>query len=166
MTAKLIDGKAIAAAVRQEAAEETAALLAKTGHLPTLAAVLVGDNPASQTYVRSKGRACDKAGMGSITKRLPATATQEEVETLVKELNADPAVNGILVQLPLPKGLDEEKVLAAIDITKDVDGFSFEDVENVILAYGARLGRCRDLCDCCHGVSCWFVFSGAGSGGS
>jgi len=124
MTAKLIDGKAIAAAVRQEAAEETAALLAKTGHLPTLAAVLVGDNPASQTYVRSKGRACQKAGMGSITKKLPATATQEEVENLVKELNADPEVNGILVQLPLPKGLDEEKVLAAIDITKDVDGFN------------------------------------------
>ena len=124
MTALLIDGKAIAADVRREAAEETATLHAKTGQLPTLAVVLVGEDPASQSYVRSKGKACKEAGIGSITHRLSATATQEEVEGLVRELNADPAVNGILVQLPLPKGLDEEKVLELIDLNKDVDGFS------------------------------------------
>ena len=97
MTAKLIDGKTIAEAVRQEAAAEAAALKARTGQAPTLVAVLVGENPASQTYVASKGKACEEAGMGSITHRLPATTSQAELEELVRQLNADPAVNGILV---------------------------------------------------------------------
>ncbi len=133
MTAKLIDGKAIAEAVRQEAAAETARLKALTGQVPTLAAVLVGDNPASQTYVASKGKACEEAGMGSITHRLPATATQQEVEDLVRTLNADPAVNGILVQLPLPRGLNEQAVLDLISLSKDVDGFHPMNIGQLVM---------------------------------
>jgi methylenetetrahydrofolate dehydrogenase (NADP+)/methenyltetrahydrofolate cyclohydrolase len=133
MPAKLIDGKAIAEAVRQEAAAEVARLQAQTGQAPTLAAVLVGENPASQTYVSSKGKACTEAGMGSITHKLPAEATQAEVEDLVRALNADPAVNGILVQLPLPKGLNEQKVLDLISLAKDVDGFHPMNIGQLVM---------------------------------
>jgi 5,10-methylene-tetrahydrofolate dehydrogenase/methenyl tetrahydrofolate cyclohydrolase len=133
MPAQLIDGKAIAADVRQEVADEVAALKERTGNVPTLAVVLVGDNPASQTYVGAKGKACIDAGMGSITHRLPATATQEEVETLVRELNADPVVNGILVQLPLPKGLNERAVLDLISLNKDVDGFHPMNIGELVM---------------------------------
>ena len=133
MSAKLIDGKAIAEAVRQEAAAEVAKLQAQTGQVPTLAAVLVGENPASQTYVSSKGKACLEAGMGSITHKLPAEATQSEVEDLVRALNADPVVNGILVQLPLPKGLDEQAVLDLISLTKDVDGFHPMNIGQLVM---------------------------------
>ena len=133
MPARLIDGKAIAEAVRQEAAAEVARLQAQTGQVPTLAAVLVGENPASQTYVSSKGKACLEAGMGSITHKLPATATQGEVEDLVRVLNADPAVNGILVQLPLPKGLDEQAVLDLISLAKDVDGFHPMNIGQLVM---------------------------------
>jgi methylenetetrahydrofolate dehydrogenase (NADP+)/methenyltetrahydrofolate cyclohydrolase len=133
MPAKLIDGKAIAEAVRQEAAAEVAKLQAQTGQVPTLAAVLVGENPASQTYVSSKGKACLEAGMGSITHKLPAEATQAEVEDLVRALNADPAVNGILVQLPLPKGLDEQSVLDLISLAKDVDGFHPMNIGQLVM---------------------------------
>jgi methylenetetrahydrofolate dehydrogenase (NADP+)/methenyltetrahydrofolate cyclohydrolase len=90
---------------------------------PGLATVLVGENPASQVYVRAKQRACDQVGIESFGFALPATASQEEVEQLIQELNADPRVNGILVQLPLPPGLDEEQVLNTVRIEKDVDGF-------------------------------------------
>lgn len=133
MPAQLIDGKAIAAAVRQEVADEVAALKAQTGTVPTLAVVLVGDNPASQTYVGSKGKACIEAGMGSITHRLAATVSQQEVEDLVRALNADPTVNGILVQLPLPKGMDEQKVLDLISIEKDVDGFHPMNIGQLVM---------------------------------
>lgn len=133
MPARLIDGKAIAEAVRQEAAAEVARLQAQTGQVPTLAAVLVGENPASQTYVNSKGKACLEAGMGSITHKLPATATQAEVEDLVRALNADPAVNGILVQLPLPKSLDEQAVLDLISLAKDVDGFHPMNIGQLVM---------------------------------
>ncbi|PKO23420.1 MAG: bifunctional methylenetetrahydrofolate dehydrogenase/methenyltetrahydrofolate cyclohydrolase FolD [Chloroflexi bacterium HGW-Chloroflexi-1] len=133
MTARLIDGKAIAEAVRREAAEETAALKAKTGQAPTLVAVLVGENPASQTYVTSKGKACEEASMGSITHRLPATTSQAELEELVRQLNADPAVNGILVQLPLPKGLNEQAVLDLISLSKDVDGFHPMNIGQLVM---------------------------------
>jgi methylenetetrahydrofolate dehydrogenase (NADP+) / methenyltetrahydrofolate cyclohydrolase len=133
MPAQLIDGKAIAADVRQEVAYEVTLLKEKTGIVPTLAVVLVGDNPASQTYVGAKGKACIDAGMGSITHRLSATASQEEVETLVRELNADPAVNGILVQLPLPKGLNERAVLDLISINKDVDGFHPMNIGELVM---------------------------------
>lgn len=123
MTAKKIDGKAIAKEVREEVkaivAERTAAGKPKPG----LATVLVGSDPASEVYVGMKKRMCEKLGMNSFSYTLEADASQEEVEALVSKLNADPAVNGILVQLPLPNHLDEEKVLQAIDITKDIDGF-------------------------------------------
>jgi 5,10-methylene-tetrahydrofolate dehydrogenase/methenyl tetrahydrofolate cyclohydrolase len=123
MTAQLIDGKAIAEAVRQKVAEDVAAMVAAGLPKPGLATVLVGENPASQVYVSSKQKACAQAGMESFGFKLPATATQSEVEDLVRSLNADSKVNGILVQLPLPSGLDEERVLGAISIEKDVDGF-------------------------------------------
>ena len=133
MAAKLIDGKVIAEAVRREAAAETERLKALTGQAPTLAAVLVGEDPASQTYVGAKGKACEEAGMGSITHRLPATANQAEVEALVRQLNADPAVSGILVQLPLPKGLNEQAVLDLISLDKDVDGFHPMNIGQLVM---------------------------------
>jgi len=124
MTAQLIDGKAIAQAVREEVREKVAARLAAGKSQPTLATVLVGDRPDSAAYVASKQKACAELGMGSVSHRLAADAPQAEVEALVKKLNADPGVNGILVQLPMPKHIDEERVLSLINIEKDVDGFS------------------------------------------
>jgi len=123
MTAQIIDGKAIAQKVRDEVQEKVAARVAAGKPRPGLATVLVGENPASQVYVGMKKRMCEQLGMESFSYTLPEDASQEEVESLVKKLNADPKVNGILVQLPLPGHLDEEKVLQAIDITKDIDGF-------------------------------------------
>src|SRR5512137_726300 len=124
MTAQIIDGKAIAQKVRDEVAAEVARRTAAGKPQPILATVLVGDRPDSAAYVSSKGKACQELGMGSISEHLPADATQEQVEELVKRLNADPKVSGILVQLPMPKHLDEERVLSLINIEKDVDGFS------------------------------------------
>jgi methylenetetrahydrofolate dehydrogenase (NADP+)/methenyltetrahydrofolate cyclohydrolase len=123
MTATIIDGQTVAAEIRAHIKDEVTALKARTGIVPGLATVLVGDNPASQTYVRMKGRACEEVGMRSVGHKLPATATQEEVEGLVRQLNADPSIHGILVQLPLPGHLNEEAILGAIGIDKDVDGF-------------------------------------------
>lgn len=123
MTAKIIDGKAIAEQVRAEVAEKVEARVQAGKSRPGLATVLVGENPASEVYVRMKQRMCEKVGIKSFGHNLPGDATQEEVENLVAELNANPEVNGILVQLPLPKGLDEERVLNKISINKDVDGF-------------------------------------------
>ena len=123
MTAKIIDGKAIAAEIRENVAEGVTELIAAGGTRPGLATVLVGDNPASHTYVRMKRKACAKAGIESFHHELPDDASQEDVEELVQTLNADPNVHGILVQLPLPAGLDEERVLRSISIEKDVDGF-------------------------------------------
>ncbi|MFZ5881647.1 MAG: bifunctional methylenetetrahydrofolate dehydrogenase/methenyltetrahydrofolate cyclohydrolase FolD [Chloroflexota bacterium] len=124
MTAQLIDGKAIAQKVREEVAAEVAKRTAEGKPQPVLATVLVGDRPDSAAYVASKGKACQELGMGSISEHLPADATQEQVEELVRRLNADPTVNGILVQLPMPSHIDEERVLSLINIEKDVDGFS------------------------------------------
>jgi 5,10-methylene-tetrahydrofolate dehydrogenase/methenyl tetrahydrofolate cyclohydrolase len=123
MTASIIDGKVIAAEVRTEVAQGVEKLLADGGPRPGLATVLVGDNPASHTYVKAKRKACAEAGIESFGHQLAATATQAEVENLVARLNQDPKVHGILVQLPLPAGLDEEAVLKAISLEKDVDGF-------------------------------------------
>ena len=123
MTAKLIDGKAIAKQVRADLAEKVAARVEAGKSVPGLATVLVGDDPASAVYVRSKQRACKRAGIYSINVPLPADISQEELEAKVAELNANPEIHGILVQLPLPEGLDEEKVLNTISIEKDVDGF-------------------------------------------
>ncbi len=123
MTAKIIDGKAIAAELREDVAKGVKELIAAGGTQPGLATVLVGDNPASHTYVRMKRKACAKAGIESFHHELPDDASQEEVEKLVKMLNEDSKVHGILVQLPLPAGLDEEQILRTISIEKDVDGF-------------------------------------------
>jgi len=123
MTAQVIDGKVIAQKVRDEVRDEVAKMKKEGIPAPGLATVLVGENPASHVYVSMKQKACEELGMESFGFKLPETASQEEVEKLVKELNADPKVNGILVQLPLPSGLDEERVLMEISIEKDVDGF-------------------------------------------
>jgi 5,10-methylene-tetrahydrofolate dehydrogenase/methenyl tetrahydrofolate cyclohydrolase len=123
MTAQLIDGTAIAAKVRAQVAADVEKRIAAGKARPGLATVLVGDNPASQTYVKSKRKASAEAGIESFGHELPKTATQKEVEELVSQLNADPKVHGILVQLPLPDGLNEESVLQKISIEKDVDGF-------------------------------------------
>jgi methylenetetrahydrofolate dehydrogenase (NADP+) / methenyltetrahydrofolate cyclohydrolase len=124
MTAQLIDGKLIAQQVRDEVAAAVAKRTAAGKRKPALATVLVGDRPDSAAYVTSKGKACQELGMGSVSELLPADATQEQVETLVKKLNADPGISGILVQLPMPAHIDEERVLSLINIEKDVDGFS------------------------------------------
>jgi 5,10-methylene-tetrahydrofolate dehydrogenase/methenyl tetrahydrofolate cyclohydrolase len=123
MTAKILDGVALAEEIRLDVGRAVAARVAAGKSAPGLATVLVGENPASQSYVRSKQKACEQAGMQSFGYTLPATASQEEVVALVRGLNADPKVNGILVQLPLPSGLDEEGVLKEVSLTKDVDGF-------------------------------------------
>ncbi len=122
MTARIIDGVALAKTIRGEVAAEVAKMKGN-GRKPGLAAVLVGEDPASAVYVRSKGRACEEAGMHSVTIRLPAETSEAELLATVDRLNDDPAIHGILVQLPLPKHIDSEKVLQRIDPAKDVDGF-------------------------------------------
>jgi methylenetetrahydrofolate dehydrogenase (NADP+)/methenyltetrahydrofolate cyclohydrolase len=122
--AQVIDGKIYAERLREEVAEEVARLKADHGLTPGLAVVLVGDDPASQIYVKSKGEKSREAGMHSVTHRLPEATTQGELMALVAALNVDPAIHGILVQLPLPKHLDEKAVLAILDPEKDVDGLT------------------------------------------
>jgi methylenetetrahydrofolate dehydrogenase (NADP+)/methenyltetrahydrofolate cyclohydrolase len=123
MTAKILDGKAVAAEVRAQVAEEAARVSQKLGRKPGLAVVLVGADPASEVYVRNKGRSTVGAGMESFEHKLPETASEAEVLALVQKLNADDKVDGILVQLPLPKQIDSNRVLNTIDPAKDVDGF-------------------------------------------
>lgn len=123
MSAKIVDGKALAAAVKQEAAQQVEELKAR-GITPCLAVVLVGEDPASQVYVRGKINDCAQCGIDSRSVRLPETATQAELLAQVKLLAEDPAVHGILVQLPLPAQIDEKTVIDAIPPEKDVDGFS------------------------------------------
>lgn len=123
MTATLIDGKARAARLRADIATHVAPFKAATGRAPGLAVVLVGEDPASAVYVRSKGKATREAGMESFEHRLPVDTTSEALLALVRDLNADPRVDGILVQLPLPAHIDTQAVLLAIDPDKDVDGF-------------------------------------------
>ena len=124
MTAQLIDGKAIAQEVRQQVADAVAARVATGKPQPTLATVLVGERVDSAAYVASKQKACAELGMGSISQTLPADISQAALEALIKDLNENPNVHGILVQLPLPSHLNEERVLQLISIEKDVDGFS------------------------------------------
>ncbi len=123
MSANIIDGKAIAATIQEEVSAEVATLKAENDVVPGLATVLVGEDPASETYVRMKQRRCGEVGIHSVGIELPGDATQETVESKVRRLNADRSIHGILVQLPLPDHLDEERVLSAIDLQKDVDGF-------------------------------------------
>jgi methylenetetrahydrofolate dehydrogenase (NADP+)/methenyltetrahydrofolate cyclohydrolase len=123
MTAVIIDGKRIASEIRREVKRETDRLKAERGITPGLAFVLVGENPASQSYVKMKGKACDEAGFYSVTERLPAGTTESHLLRLIEQFNLDSRIHGILVQLPLPKHIVEGRVLTALDYRKDVDGF-------------------------------------------
>lgn len=123
MPARILDGKALAQKVRKDVATEVARLKAETGVVPGLTVVLVGDNPASQVYVRNKQSACEAAGMRGRIDRLPADTSEATLLETIDRLNADPSVHGILVQLPLPAQIDERSVLERIDPMKDVDGF-------------------------------------------
>jgi len=133
MTAERIDGRRVAARVRESLAGEGRRLVGETGVVPGLAAVLVGDDPASATYVRMKGKACREVGFRSRIERRPADVTRHELLELVRELNATPDVHGILVQLPLPDHLDAGEVMRTIDPGKDVDGFHPVNVGRVAL---------------------------------
>ena len=128
MTAKIIDGKAFAARVRGAVAAHVARLKEENGITPGLAVVLVGEDPASEVYVRSKGKQTVEVGMNSYEHKLPAETSEAELLALIGRLNADPAVHGILVQLPLPKHLDADLVINSIDPAKDVDGFHISNV--------------------------------------
>ena len=138
MTAKIIDGKQVAADMRAELKEKVAELKTK-GVTPGLAVILVGDDPASKSYVTAKERACEEIGIYSDDNRLPADTTEEDLLALVEKCNKDPKINGILVQLPLPKHIDEDKVLLAIDPAKDVDGFHPVNVGKMVVGQDAFL---------------------------
>ena len=134
MAARVIDGKAVGAAVRARVAEEVAAYEAERGRTPMLVTVIVGDDPASEIYVRNKHRACEEAGMRSAHHGLPAGTSENELLELVAELGMDRDVDGILVQLPVPDQIDPDRVVAAIDPAKDVDGLT--PVNAGLLAHG------------------------------
>ncbi|MEL7687011.1 bifunctional methylenetetrahydrofolate dehydrogenase/methenyltetrahydrofolate cyclohydrolase FolD [Citromicrobium bathyomarinum] len=133
MSAQIIDGKAFAASLRERVGAHAATFAEKAGRKPGLAVVLVGEDPASQVYVGAKGKATLAANMESFEHRLPADTSQDDLIALVEQLNADPAVDGILVQLPLPGDLDEQAVIAAIDPGKDVDGFHVESAGRLMV---------------------------------
>jgi methylenetetrahydrofolate dehydrogenase (NADP+) / methenyltetrahydrofolate cyclohydrolase len=133
MTARLIDGKVIAAQIKAEVRRGADELRAARGIVPGLAFILVGNDPGSEVYVRSKGKACEEMGFRSVTERRPATLSQEELLDLIAAFNADPSIHGILVQLPLPPHIDEQRVIEAIDFRKDVDGFHPVNVGKLVL---------------------------------
>ena len=120
---KIIDGKAISSAIKEEVRLETIELKKQKGITPGLAFIIVGDNPASQIYVRNKGKACEEMGFYSVTKALPQNTTKEEILSLIDSFNKDEKIHGILVQMPLPGHLNETEIIQAIDYKKDVDGF-------------------------------------------
>jgi methylenetetrahydrofolate dehydrogenase (NADP+) / methenyltetrahydrofolate cyclohydrolase len=124
MSARVIDGKAVSAAVRERVAGKVVAFEEKTGRVPALATVIVGEDPASQVYIRNKHRACEEVGMRSVHHALPAETTENQLLELVAELGLDDGVDGILVQLPVPEQIDPDVVVAAIDPRKDVDGLT------------------------------------------
>lgn len=126
--AQRIDGKTIAARIRAETATEVAAFKTETGYTPTLATVLVGDDAGSAYYVRAKHRACEKAGMRSVGHELSSDTSQLDLESLIKSLNADDNIDGILVQLPLPDHLNEQRIIDLVAVEKDVDGFNVQNV--------------------------------------
>ncbi len=142
--ATLLDGKQLAQTMQAEIAAAVAALVKAAGPPPGLAAVIVGDNPASQVYVRNKRKACEQVGIASWLHPLPATATQTELLDLINHLNGDPLVHGILVQLPLPKHVDELSVIDAVSPLKDVDGFSPESL-GLLAAGKPRFLACTPL---------------------
>lgn len=131
--ALLIDGKKIAADIRAEVKSATATLKSGSGVVPGLAFILVGEDPASQSYVKMKGKACAEVGFHSVTDVLPASTTEADLLRRIAELNADPSIHGILVQLPLPKHIDESTVIASIDPAKDVDGFHPVNVGKLVI---------------------------------
>lgn len=133
MTAQIIDGKAIAAQIREEVRRDTENLKRQLGITPGLAFILVGEDPASQVYVRSKGRACEEMGFHSVTENLPSAVSQDVLLQLIQKFNSDPMMHGILVQLPLPKHIDENEVIEAIDWRKDVDGFHPINVGKLVI---------------------------------
>ncbi|MBM3565249.1 MAG: bifunctional methylenetetrahydrofolate dehydrogenase/methenyltetrahydrofolate cyclohydrolase FolD [Alphaproteobacteria bacterium] len=143
--ARLIDGKAFAEGLCARTAKKVAALVARKGVRPGLAVVLVGEDPASQVYVRNKGKQTVEAGMDSFEHRLPAETKQDELLALVERLNRDEGVHGILVQLPLPKHIDADTVLLAIDPAKDVDGFHVVNVGRLSTGAGEALVPCTPL---------------------
>ncbi|HML76630.1 MAG TPA: bifunctional methylenetetrahydrofolate dehydrogenase/methenyltetrahydrofolate cyclohydrolase FolD [Anaerohalosphaeraceae bacterium] len=138
MAAQIIDGKQIAAQMREELKQKVAALKAK-GVTPGLAVVLVGDDPASKSYVTAKEKACEEIGIYSSDNRIPATTTQNELLAIIDTFNKDPKIHGILVQLPLPKHINEDAVLLAIDPKKDVDGFHPVNVGRMVVGQEAYL---------------------------
>jgi methylenetetrahydrofolate dehydrogenase (NADP+) / methenyltetrahydrofolate cyclohydrolase len=146
VTARIIDGKAIADQVQAEVAAQAADLRERTGVVPHLVAILVGDDPASASYVRGKKRACEKVGLKSTVHMLPATTTEQELLALVQECNAAPDVHGILIQLPLPKQIRTQRVLDAVSPLKDVDAFHPENVGRIVQ------GRPRFLPCTPHGI--------------
>jgi methylenetetrahydrofolate dehydrogenase (NADP+)/methenyltetrahydrofolate cyclohydrolase len=160
MTARLIDGKAIAARIREQLAGDVAEFHQSTQIVPKLAAVLVGADPASQVYVRNKEQACAKIGMASDVHRLPESTTQAELLDLVGQLNADPLVHGILVQLPLPKHIHETTILDSVTPLKDVDCFHPENVGLMVQ------GRPRFLPCTPHGVQVLLAESGVNVDGA
>lgn len=133
--ARIIDGKAISAEIRTEIRKETEAFFAKTGIQPGLAVILAGENPASQIYVRNKEKACAEVGFLSKRYVLPATVSEEELLDLIDRLNVDPTIHGILLQLPLPEGLDERRLLLRIAPEKDVDAFHPFNVGEMMIGY-------------------------------
>ena len=143
--ARLIDGKAFAEGLRQRLGAAAAVLKRDHALVPGLTAVLVGEDPASQVYVRAKGKATEEAGMASFTHRLPATTSQDELLALVDRLNRDSAVHGILVQLPLPKQIDSQAVIDAIDPAKDVDGFHPINVGRLSAGSSGALVPCTPM---------------------
>ncbi|SEF17012.1 bifunctional methylenetetrahydrofolate dehydrogenase/methenyltetrahydrofolate cyclohydrolase [Jiangella alba] len=138
MSAKILDGKNTAATIRSELTARVKAL-GERGIVPGLGTVLVGDDPGSHAYVAGKHRDCAEVGVESLQVELPATATQAEVEAAVAQLNDDPACHGFIVQLPLPKGLDDERVLSAIDPVKDADGLHPQNLGKLVLMQPAPL---------------------------
>ncbi|MFE6303828.1 bifunctional methylenetetrahydrofolate dehydrogenase/methenyltetrahydrofolate cyclohydrolase [Nocardiopsis changdeensis] len=138
MSAIVLDGKAVAKSIREDLTERVARLHAR-GITPGLGTVLVGDDPGSHSYVRGKHRDCAQVGIASIRRDLPESATQEEVEQAVRELNEDPACTGYIVQLPLPRGLDENRVLGLIDPAKDADGLQPSNLGRLVLMQEAPL---------------------------
>jgi methylenetetrahydrofolate dehydrogenase (NADP+)/methenyltetrahydrofolate cyclohydrolase len=132
MAATILDGKALAQEIQAEIAQQVSLFKEQSGVTPCLAAVLVGENPASQVYVRNKQKACERVGLTSQLHTPPANTSTEELLALIERLNQDPAVHGILVQLPLPKGLSETKILQAVNPIKDVDAFHPENVGRIV----------------------------------
>ncbi len=160
MTAAILDGKALAEEIRGETAQQVSEFISSKGAVPCLAAVLVGENPASEVYVRNKRKACEKAGIESQLHRLSPQTTEAELLRLVEQLNRDAKVHGILVQLPLPKGIEETRVLQAVSPIKDVDAFHPENVGRIVQ------GRPRFLPCTPHGIHQLLVRRGIPIAGS